>query len=1033
MSLQLVRRFQKRLEEAVQFGGTRNETSVRGAFQGLLTEWAEAQSDPLRLVPEVGYRPPGQKNTVYPDGTLKDALQQPRGFWESKDEADTLDAEIEKKFAKGYPKDNILFEDSRTAVLIQHGEEVRRVPMDDAEALAGLLTTFFAFEPPQVSEFRRAIEQFRAEMPHLLGVLREAIAAAGDNPDYVRELGAFVELGREAIDPEFRPRDAGEMLIQHILTGDLFRSVFDNAQYHEDNNIAQQLGRLADTFYTGQVRRDVTGRTRRYYGAINAAAAQIADHHEKQKFLKVLYENFYRAYNPAGADRLGIFYTPGEIVRFMIEATDALLERHFGKALADPGVEILDPATGTGTFITELIDYLPLGKLAHKYAHDLHCNELALLPYYIANLNIEATYAQKTGHYAEFRNIVLVDTLDNTGFGVASAQASLFGSVSAENLERVKRQNARPLRVIIGNPPYRANQANENDNNKNREYKEIDRRIKETYVAASRAQKTKLYDMYSRFLRWATDRLKDDGIVAFVMNRSFIDSRTFDGFRKVAADEYTHIYVIDLGGDVRSNPRLSGPKHNVFAIQTGIAIAFLVKATPTKQRRAEARAQPAVIEYARRPEMDTAREKLAWLASTPFGDVDFERIRPDAKHNWIGQAEHGWEEFLPVADRDTKAAKSLGQERAIFKLYSLGIATNRDEWVYSSNYDDASGKASLFVETFNSEKTRWLKTGEQEPSSFVDRKIKWTSELENHLKRGTQLIFSERKLILSAYRPFVIQHTYYDKLIVHRLYQQDDIFPVAGPHENTVIAVNVSESPFNALASKYLVDLHFNGDSQCLPLYRYSGGERVPNITDFALKAFQTHYADASISREDIFHYVYAVLHHPAYREKYALNLRQEFPRVPFYPDFGRWAGWGRELMALHVDFETADPYPLERVEVPPKGDTPEARALAARARLKVVRDAAKVPTGAIELDGLTTLRGVPPQAWSYRLGNRSALEWVLERHKETAPKDPTIREKFNTYRFADHKERVVDLLARVTTVSVETARILGEMPGETV
>ncbi|WP_104989717.1 type ISP restriction/modification enzyme [Deinococcus sp. NW-56] len=1029
MSVQLVRRFQKRLEDAVQFGGTRNETSVRGAFQGLLTEWAEAQSDPLRLVPEVGYRPPGQKNTVYPDGTLKDALQQPRGFWESKDEADTLDHEIEKKFARGYPKDNILFEDSRTAVLIQHGEEVRRVPMDDAEALAGLLTTFFAFEPPQVTEFRRAIEQFRAEMPHLLGVLREAIAAAGENPDYRRELGAFVELGREAIDPEFRARDAGEMLIQHILTGDLFRSVFDNAQYHEDNNIAQQLGRLADTFYKGQIKRDVTGRTKRYYGAINAAAAQIADHHEKQRFLKVLYENFYRAYNPAGADRLGIFYTPGEIVRFMVGATDALLDRHFGKALSDPGVEILDPATGTGTFITELIDYLPRNRLEHKYAHDLHCNELALLPYYIANLNIEATYAQKMGHYAEFRNIVLVDTLDNTGFGVSSAQESLFGGVSAENLERVKRQNARPLRVIIGNPPYRANQANENDNNKNRDYPQIDRRIKATYVAASRAQKTKLYDMYSRFLRWATDRLKDDGIVAFVMNRSFIDSRTFDGFRKVAADEYTHIYVIDLGGDVRANPKLSGPRHNVFAIQTGIAIAFLVKATPTRKRRADAPAQPAVIEYARRPEMDTARQKLDWLATTPFGDVDFERIRPDAKHNWIGQAEHGWEEFLPVADKQTKQAKVKGQEQAIFKLYSLGVVTNRDEWAYDLSPKNLESKISWLIEHYNSQ----IGSGYR-PSEDSLAEIKWTRAVKADLSKGVRYTYDEAKILSALYRPYSRSLIYYDKNLNEVQYQNPQIFPDSSSKNQVILFNGANNVHWDPLASDRVVDLNcLYGGAQCLPLYRYSGGERIENITDYALKAFRDHYADPGITREDIFQYVYAVLHHPAYREKYALNLRQEFPRVPFYPEFGRWVAWGRELMGLHVGFETAAPYPLERVDVPPKGETPEARALAARGRLKVVRDAAKVPTGAIELDGLTTLRGVPPAAWSYRLGNRSALEWVLERHKETSPKDPTIREKFNTYRFADHKERVVDLLARVTTVSVETARILGEMPPETV
>jgi predicted helicase len=306
----------------------------------------------------------------------------------------------------------------------------------------------------------------------------------------------------------------------------------------------------------------------------------------------------------------------------MIEATDTLLERHFNKGLADKGVEILDPATGTGTFITEIIEYLPKNKLEHKYASELHCNELALLPYYIANLNIEATYAQKMETYKEFKNIVLVDTLDNTGFGIKDDQGDLFTSITEENLERIQRQNKRAIHVVIGNPPYRANQQNENDNNKNREYEIVDKRIKATYIAASTAQKTKAYDMYSRFVRWATDRLQDNGIIAFVMNRSFIDSKTFDGFRKIAAEEFSHIYLVDLGGDVRANPKLSGTKNNVFGIQTGVAIAFLVR-KPSKK-------SAAVIEYVRREEMETSLEKLDWLRSIKFENIEFEQIRPDS-------------------------------------------------------------------------------------------------------------------------------------------------------------------------------------------------------------------------------------------------------------------------------------------------------------------------------------------------------------------------------------------------------------------
>jgi len=289
--------------------------------------------------------------------------------------------------------------------------------------------------------------------------------------------------------------------------------------------------------------------------------------------LKALYQSFYKAYNPKDADKLGIIYTPEEAAQFMIEGADHLIFKHFGKTLGDKGVEILDPDTGTGTFITELIEYLPPEQLEYKYEHEIHCNEVSLLPYYIANLNIEYTYKQKMGVFKEFENICFVDTLDNTGFEHTGKQLNFFGIVD-KNIERIARQNQKKIMVVIGNPPYNANQANENDNNKNREYPEIDARIKDTYIYESTAQKTKVYDMYARFYRWASDRLDKNGIIAFITNSSFLDSRTFDGFRKVVSDEFSHIYIVDLGGNIRKNPKLSGTTHNIFGIQTGVAIVW---------------------------------------------------------------------------------------------------------------------------------------------------------------------------------------------------------------------------------------------------------------------------------------------------------------------------------------------------------------------------------------------------------------------------------------------------------------------------
>lgn len=583
MSIHSIHQYQNEVEKIIQYGGTKKETAIRNAFYYLLNEYAKQKG--LRIVTEVTIKAPSGRN-VTPDGTLKDSLVQDWGYWESKDESDDLNEEIRKKFDKGYPKDNILFEDSQTAVLIQNGIEQMRVSINDAEGLHHLLTAFVSFERPEVKNFRKAIEHFKEDIPKVTETIRNIIVEQeSSNPAYIKTAETFLKLCQASINSEITIEDVREMIIQHILTEDIFNTIFDETQFHRENNIARELETVIHTFFTGNTRRVVLNNIKHYYDAINAAAASIPDHHEKQKFLKVVYETFYKSYNPKAADRLGVVYTPNEIVRFMIESTDYLLHKHFNKFLEDKNVEILDPATGTGTFICDIIDYLRNEKLEYKYRNELHANEVAILPYYISNLNIEFTYTQKMGKYAEFTNLCFVDTLDNVSglhekvSGIHTkykVQGDLF-SISSENSQRIIDQNRKKISVIIGNPPYNANQANENDNNKNREYPIIDKRIKDTFIKNSTAQKTKVYDMYARFYRWAFDRLDDNGIIAFVTNRSFIDSRTFDGFRKTIQTEFEAAYIIDTKSDVRANPKIAGTTHNVFGIQTGVAIMFLVK------------------------------------------------------------------------------------------------------------------------------------------------------------------------------------------------------------------------------------------------------------------------------------------------------------------------------------------------------------------------------------------------------------------------------------------------------------------------
>ena len=568
MSQLLINDYLKQLDIIKKVSGSQRETIVREAFKDLLKAWGKQQG--LIFLAEYPLKT-ATKSNINVDGALLHELRMPMGYWEAKDADDDLNEEVTKKFKKGYPQDNIIFSDDAVAVLWQNRAEVLRCDMTDTEALGKLLKLFFSFERPEIAGFRAAVEQFKTDLPAVLQALRDMIAKQEKSNASFRSASAkFLLHAQEAINPILTDADVREMLIQHILTEEIFAKVFDDSDFHQHNNVASELYALEGAFFTGALKKDTLKGLEPYYAAIRATAAQISSHSEKQTFLKVIYENFYKVYNAKAADRLGVVYTPNEIVRFMIDGADWLCEKHFGKNLIDKDVDILDPATGTGTFICELLEHFrgQPKKLAHKYKHELHANEVAILPYYVANLNIESTFAAITGSYEEFPNLCFVDTLDNVGLHTAAkgVSADLFGSVSEENVARIKRQNSRRISVVIGNPPYNANQANENDNNKNREYPQIDARIKQTYIAESTAQKTKLYDMYARFFRWASDRLDENGVLAFVTNRSFIESRTFDGFRKTVAQEFADIYVVDLGGDVRANPKLSGTKHNVFGI-----------------------------------------------------------------------------------------------------------------------------------------------------------------------------------------------------------------------------------------------------------------------------------------------------------------------------------------------------------------------------------------------------------------------------------------------------------------------------------
>jgi predicted helicase len=1005
-----IHKYYTTIHKLKQVGGTMNEMVLRRAFAELLQDYAEKKE--LFLVEEVTYK----TSKIRPDGTLRTNMQLDWGYWESKDTKDDLDVEIAKKIAIGYPTSNILFENSELAVLIQNGQEVLRVNILNDKQLDKIISAFINHIPQEYHEFDKAIRKFKEDVPVIADTLRKMIDNQyKTNTEYKKKVELFLETCKQSINPDIDMSNIREMIIQHILTADIFDKIFGDSQFHRENNIASQLQNVIDTFFTRQIKFQLLSGINHYYDFIRSRASQIADHQEKQKFLKAVYENFYSAYNPLGADKLGIVYTPNEIVKFMISSTDVLLEKYFDKSLADENVEILDPATGTGTFICDIIEHLPPHKLENKYKNEIHANEVSILPYYIANLNIEYTYLQKMKNYLPFNNLCFVDTLDNMGFGYSGKQFSLY-SLSIENLERIRKQNAKKISVIIGNPPYNANQQSENENNKNRVYPELDKRIEQTYIHYGNAQKTKVYDMYSRFFRWASDRINGKGIVCFITNNSFLEAKGFVGFRRALEKEFSHIYIVDLGGNIRAKTDKSIKTGNVFNIKVGVCITFLIRANGNTNN-----INKCEIWHHSVSDNLTQLEKLNYLLDNKFNKMTFERIRPDEEGYWLSKMDADYKNFLPISAKD--------KQTCIFNFCTHGVSTNRDEWVYDFDKENLIEKSKYFINEYNKEVERWKKfkkdnnytdiNAESNPvvDNFVHEKnlLKWSSRLKrDKLRKARKGKFLKSDIIKILFRPFIEKNLFYNYISVDIKGQFPLIFPNKEV-DNILISINASK-PFYTLVSQQIVDLHFTGDAFCFPLYKYDeNGNRFDNISDWAVEKFIAHYQGIKITKIDIFYYIYAVLHNPNYRLKYEEELKREFPKIPFYTDFLKWSSWGKALVELHTNYENIEPTELEIIEIDNKKNP--------QTKLKLDKEGCS-----ILLDENTKIHKIPQIVFEYQLGSRSALEWILDQYKEKEPSEAILAEKFTTYKFVNYKKNVIELIKKICTVSIRTVEIVKEM-----
>ncbi len=997
-----------------------HEGAVAPLFASIL-RYSAAQTTHLEFVEQYQLKRDG-KRPLRADGVLVDRHTQilVYGVWEAKDIKDNLPKEVAKKFQDGYPKENILFQTPHRLQLYRHGELIYDADISQSPAkLIEGVEHFFDYQPPAYQQWEEAMVKFKERVAELgtalVGIITKELQT---NKPFQEAFDKFRKLCHHSINPNLADAAILEMLVQHLLTERLFRTVFHNSDFREKNVIAKEIETVIAKLTAKSFSREAFLKSLdHFYLAIEQAAATIEEYHRKQEFLNVIYEKFFQGFAVKVADTHGIVYTPQPIVEFMVRSVEEILQQEFNRSLSSPGVQILDPFVGTGNFIMRVLREINPLQLEHKYRAELHCNEVMLLPYYIACMNIEQAFYERTRKYLPFEGICMVDTFEL----VEEKQQKLFGPA---NTQRVFRQQEAPIFVILGNPPYNVGQQNENDNNKNRHYPTLAKLIAETYAKDSRAtNKNALSDAYVKAFQWATWRLRDspEGMVAFVTNNGFLDGVAFDGMRKHLANQFAKIYHLNLKGNARtSGERRRQEAGNIFndQIRVGVGITFLVKQPKPDN-------QPADIWIYSIPDYLGVNDKQEFLVKAKsFSQVPFQLANVDKNYTWLTEGLHAeFESFIPLGLKAEKASKQE-VEGVIFKIYSRGVATSRDAWAYNFTRETLTENMQRTIEFYNQEVFRWSRRGEKpiRVDDFVvydDTKLSWSRDLKLDLQRGKFAEFQEDKVRVSLYRPFTKLNLFLDRMMNEEVYVFPAIFPIPVTEtENRVICVNGigGHKPLSPLMVNCLPDLGLIEATQCFPFYTYSedGTHRQENITDWALKTFRQHYRSRKLTKWDIFYYVYGLLHHPGYREKYAANLKRELPRVPYAPDFWAFANAGQQLAELHLHYETQPEYPLRLVTKEPLNWRV--------AKLKLSKDKTR-----LSYNESLTLTGIPSEAFEYRLGNRSALDWVIDQYQVSQDKRSGIVNDPN--RLAD-EQYIARLIGQVVTVSVKTVEIVKGLPG---
>ena len=864
-------------------------------------------------------------------------------------------------------------------------------------------------------------------------------------PEAAAEFAGFHEALQANLNDGITSDDAVDMLVQHLITKPVFDALFEDYAFSEHNPVSVVMDRMLATL-DGYHLGSETAQLENFYRSVRVRAEGVSSSTGKQKIITELYERFFKLAFPRVAESLGIVYTPIEVVDFILRAVDDALKEHFGASISDEGVHVLDPFTGTGTFIVRLLQsgLIDQQDLLRKFTQELHANEILLMAYYIAAINIEATFhtlqqeqARQRDEdaasisYEPFGGIVLTDTFQMTEDG-----DTLDEQMFTSNNDRVVEQNALDIRVIVGNPPYSVGQSSGNDNNANLKYPTLDESIRSSYAELSTAtNKNSLYDSYIRAIRWASDRIlksEHGGIICYVTNNGYIDSNTADGLRKGLGREFSDIYVYNLRGNSRTAGDLAKREGgNVFDIRVGVAVILLVKS--------DAASDAASLHYFETPDRQTKMQKIEALERGELRSITWQKITPNAEGDWINQRDPNYGTYPPIGDKKDTTGHT------IFHKYGAGLQTNRDAWVYGSSAEQVTSNVRRMIENYNAEVDRWEAAGRPQPvEAFIDTdptKISWSSSLRDRFSRMQRLNADELPLSTSTYRPFNRQLVVSYAPVIHRPAVLGRYFPsadrtTAGFYLNGIHA----QAEFAALAMDDIPCLDiFGKGGQFFARYSYTTPapdalfdepERVDNITDWALGVYRREYG-AQVTKDEIFFYVYGLLHSPEYRELYASDLKKQLPRIPMVSGrerFEAFADAGRELSKLHIGYEDVTPYPLTESSL---GFTPSD----AFQKFEVEKMKYGGKPGAwdktrIHYNGHLDLEGIPEEAQRYMLGSRSALDWIVERYQVRTEKTSGIVNDPNDWaREHDQPRYIVDLIGRIVAVSLETMRIADALP----